>query len=1699
MTDERKVQLGVEVDASGAKKGFDQVKRDAKEMAQSVAQSGNEAGRAIDGMGTAANSAAAAADKLSTAQSRFVESVKRQSVQLTEGKAAYLELKAAQLGVSDSTAAYIDKIRAAERGQTDLGMSAKATAAALRGVPAQFTDIVTALASGQRPITVLLQQGGQLKDMFGGVGAAAKAVGGYVVGLINPLTIAAVAVGGLALAWKQGSEEADAYNKALIMTGNIAGVTAGQLQQMAQNVSKSIGTQGEAAAVLAEMAGSSKIAAGNFEQFTRVALQMEQAVGKSVSDTIKDLEALGESPVESAEKLNKQYHFLTAAVYEQIKALQDQGRTEQAAEVAQRAYADAFAQRAQQVHGNLGLLESGWEKVKNAAKSGWDAVLDVGRPDTADEKFKKIQTQISWLESHMASMREQAAQGGLFGLVSDWMAGRDAANIKDLQGQERDLRGAVNRGALNASNAGIDQKLAEMRIEWDKQAEQSLTRQQQLTRELNIAKTDGIALGLSEEDINKRLVNIRKKYADIYNDAIDSQIEALKRQGAVADEVTKRTLMSIQTQRQIGALNEERSIQATAAAELAAIDRRIKALTEELALTKNKQNSLKDQQAIEGQIALTNEQRLTREKQLQDDLLKLEVERTRAGAENLANLYDNVDNQVRSLHQQVLAQEDYNAAIGLSKEQVAALDAEHLRYQATLADENADMADLVDWSGKLGDKYREQAEQLRKLADTKVVGAQKEALVDMWKSVDDAAHDAFVHIFDGGKSVLDRLRDTLKTGLLDLLYQMTVKKWVLNIGASIAGSLGFTSAANAATTLSNAAGVGNAASFFGGMPNTFTNFGDAFAQLTNPVLTAGGFNYGTNFASQQSMMLAQQEAGLLPATNTFASSVGQFAQTAGAFASYASALKSLSNGQYGTAAGTALGQYFGGPIGAFVGNKIGSWLDSQFAGETRGGGQYAYAFGDTVMNNRRGSTMDATPGTVAFLEGPSGGEIASDTVKQAIAGAVGTINSYLKGLGSSATLAAFQAGLETSDKGRGGVFSGGLLSTGATFGESGKGDNYAGTLFEKFSTQSPDAQAAFQNFTEDLKQATIQALQAATDIPKAIADQLKGVDAEKLTEDAANKLLESIGTEIAAVNQFREAVASLPFGALKNLSFDAADALIRFAGGIDNLKTGIATYVQNFYTDQERIDALSDQVQKQLESFGITGVKTKEQFRAVVDSLDLTTESGQKTYAAMIGLSGAFAQVVDYADQAAAASASAAQATADAAQAAADAARSLAEATAQATRDAVQAANDQNLAGVSSAFDVLQSAINAERDRLNKAYEQETQAIRDRTEALKQSAQEQATSASDLVKSLQSVFDDLTGTLGALRPMSYREAQALLDSALAYSKNGGSLSGIAGLQDALRVVQNADESRYATALDLRRDQARTAATVAALRDNAGSQLSVAQMTLDAINQSIAAIDATAAAQIAAIDSAHQEDLARLDSTLANAQAQLDELRGIHSGQQGLEDAIKAFADAVQKAQSPVLPADLIKALYQNILGRPADTGGLNYWSNQIATGAMTSQDVAAQLTAGKPISDAVINAYATIAGKTKDQIDEQGLTYWTSRAYAVGIDKMLDEFKGSVKAVRGYANGGWHEGGWRLVGENGPEVEYTPPARIYSNSQSTQMFSDWSAMVDELRGLRQEVSELKAYGQKTAETSRRTSEILTRVSQDGTSIVTTTA
>lgn len=290
------------------------------------------------------------------------------------------------------------------------GLSAKQTQAALRQVPAQVTDIFVSLQGGQNPLTVLLQQGGQLKDVFGGVRPAVAALANQLIGLVTPMNVLLAIGAGLGVAFLKGDSEVSNYGKSIALLGDRARVTTGDLQTMAQVISSPDVTQGAAAEALNAVVTSGKFAAEQYAIVAEAAVQMSRATGQSVDEVIGKFAELAKDPVNAVAKLNEEQSFLTIAIYDQIKALQAQGDTIGAATLAMQAYADAVEERTGDVQESLGYLESAWKSVANVAKQAWDAMLDLGRPDTLNERVQGITDEIKALETSNLSFLQ-------FGLV----------------------------------------------------------------------------------------------------------------------------------------------------------------------------------------------------------------------------------------------------------------------------------------------------------------------------------------------------------------------------------------------------------------------------------------------------------------------------------------------------------------------------------------------------------------------------------------------------------------------------------------------------------------------------------------------------------------------------------------------------------------------------------------------------------------------------------------------------------------------------------------------------------------------------------------------------------------------------------------------------------------------------------------------------------------------------------------------------------------------------------------------------------------------------------------------------------------------------------------------------------------------------------------------------------------------------------
>lgn len=355
---------------------------------------------------------AAADEQAAQSKTRFIQSLKQQVATQSLSRAEMLRLKAAELGVSNAADVYIRRLDTAAKSTHALGLK---SAQARR----EIGVLIGELARGN--FGALRGSGITLANRAGWIEQLMSPKGMMLGGLVGGV---AAAVYGLGKAYYEGAKESEAFNKQLILTGSYAGKTTGQLNEMAKSLAGNGVTQHDAAGVLAQVVGSGAFTGQAVAMVSRTAARMQENVGQSVDETVRQFKRLQDDPVNAAKELDKTIHFLTATQLEQIRVLGEQGRTADAAKIAMSAYAEEMNKRAGDVHDNLGWIEKAWNAVGDAAKWAWDRMLDIGREDTLDEKIATLQKKI-------------ARAGKLPWTVSSSQTEYDQQKLNELQEQKR--------------------------------------------------------------------------------------------------------------------------------------------------------------------------------------------------------------------------------------------------------------------------------------------------------------------------------------------------------------------------------------------------------------------------------------------------------------------------------------------------------------------------------------------------------------------------------------------------------------------------------------------------------------------------------------------------------------------------------------------------------------------------------------------------------------------------------------------------------------------------------------------------------------------------------------------------------------------------------------------------------------------------------------------------------------------------------------------------------------------------------------------------------------------------------------------------------------------------------------------------------------------------------------------------------------
>jgi hypothetical protein len=1222
------VEYGIRIDVNGSQPAADAINR----LTSSTAQLGTTAQNTSQAVQSAQNSQAASTASLQVAQTSLNES--------TRSQVAPLE------AVATRHRAVQEATRNTDTTVRQLGISTAQTNAALRQVPAQFTDIVTSLQGGQAPLTVLLQQGGQLRDMFGSAGGAARALGGYVLGLITPFMAATVVAAGLAFAYKAGADESAAYSKSLALSGNAAGATASQLSDVAREVGQVAGSQRDAAAAITTLVSTGQVSIDNMKRFATTAVEAERVVGRSIADTAAEFAELGKAPLAALEKINDKYHFITAATYAQVKALQDQGKAAEAADAAQKAYADGIDKQRQKVLDSLTDWERGWIRIKTAASGAVDAVIDFagGRDKSNVEKINTLLDERTRIEENLRRAQARGLGSNIAALEAELDLNKRQINIIRA-------RGDTERAAATAqAEAG---KADEARKKWLEDSDKYLTRAAQLERELTKARNEGKAAGVPQADIDKRLAAIRLQYSDVNNvarAAIDGQLNLEKQATAdslkglesrhkqelvsdVAYVTAKRDLQLKDIDAEAAAINKQAALSAGNLAERAKFVAQLKVLAERRkGIIQDAQNTL-DEYSHAATKAITDQSKSwenatkTERSALADEaaLFGQSAEARKISAEQLkvdAELRQFVTNwqkqghaftaqEIADLQRSAAARKDNIAAIMGERQALAGaeqLRQENLKFVAnSIADEETRAARLLEidadlWREriKLAGDGTDAQKKLQEQFDQWYANRKMAPVLDRWKDIiknlDSDFREGFRNMLEHGhdawSSFAKSIGNTLKASLADALYQTFIKKYVVQIVTSLAGAISGNDVA-AALTGGNAAGSGSASS----------PVSAAMAAANLYKLVTGGFDkIGAAVSNGVDSVLGQFGPGTIGSTGPSAA-----AGMAGTVASYGAGLYaghaignaiagdySVQHGQAVTNVASVIGAVVGGPIGAAIGGAIGGLINRAFGM----GNKEVTATGlrgsvsSTGVNGENYSTWHQDGGWFRSDRG--------DTDRTPFSS--GMVKQFAEGFGA---IKAASAGF-ASDLG---------LSIDAI-------------------------QSYSKDFNVTLTKDAAANEKAVTDLFVAIGDEmaqrlLPNFSQFSKAGESASTTLERLSGEFKATNQVAQllgANAQAMFGAAGIESAVARERLIDLAGGVDVLGQQAGFFAQNFMTETERLAPVSAALDTALGSLGLKTIPTtRAQFKALINDLIATgaiaTEAGAKQYASLMALAEAFAQV----------------------------------------------------------------------------------------------------------------------------------------------------------------------------------------------------------------------------------------------------------------------------------------------------------------------------------------------------------------------------------------------------------------------------------------------------------------------------------------
>ncbi|WP_146038595.1 hypothetical protein [Paracoccus sp. SY] len=606
--------------------------------------------------------------------------------------------------------------------------------------------------------------------------------------------------------------------------------------------------------------------------------------------------------------------------------------------------------------------------------------------------------------------------------------------------------------------------------------------------------------------------------------------------------------------------------------------------------------------------------------------------------------------------------------------------------------------------------------------------------------------------------------------------------------------------------------------------------------------------------------------------------------------------------------------------------------------------------------------------------------------------------------------------------------------------------------------------ATFRNFAHEMKVSTkgmseddaLKAVQEAiAGLGDDFAGMVPGLNRMRKDGEGASDALLRLSQSLVTVNGIMDTLGHR-FRAAGLSGADAASMIADAFGGLDAMAQATQRFYEAFYSDAERLATTTRQTAKAMADLGIAMPKTRNEYRAIIASLDLTTEKGRKTYAAMIGMA--------------------------------------------------------------DAFDLILPQIGSFTKEMEKLQGRVTTALESVIDKLSNAIKWNAAAAADWRKagtSIREYLDKLRGTASALfspqQALAYNRAVYQRTLGQAMSGNVEAAQALPGAaQTYLGSVQDTARSRVDAALA----QARVAAAlgkVATKTDTTATALEkVAELQQQQLDLLTAARD-----HIAAGNALTKEGITKLLGQLGGLDAKIalrandagTIVAGFNEGLKGTK--VQANVSATVSGIAKITGAEGLQGAMGTLRGALVDLRAA------IAAETKRQQDAVKKANEvinkppvapkpAPPVTPAPVKPqtytladYKLVGGYGLGGSEGNGYSY-TIRGPLGGVRTFRDAMGtiGWQDWIKGqnfpaFATGGTHRGGPAYVGEK--DLELVAPSRIYSPRETKAML-DNREVVAELKSMRSEMSELRAHARRTAESVVQTEKTLKRVDAVGVKI-----